>query len=117
MRHIVHEMDLRVLDAMCRIDFASFVHRSFHTLSPGSKFKMNWHIYAIAYALEQVRLGKIKRLIINAPPRSLKSLITSVAWSAFILGHDPTKSVAVISYGSDLAANLGNGFRQIINAP
>jgi hypothetical protein len=51
MRHIVHEMDLRVLDAMCRIDFASFVHRSFHTLSPGSKLKMNWHIYAIAYEI------------------------------------------------------------------
>ena len=71
----------------------------------------------IAYALEQVRLGKIKRLIINAPPRSLKSMMTSVAWPAFILGHDPTKSVAVISYGSDLAAKLGNDFRQIINTP
>src|SRR5579862_6220700 len=65
MSYIVHEMDLRVMDAMCRLDFASFVRRSFHTLSPGTKFKMNWHIYAIAYALEQVRLGKIKRLIIN----------------------------------------------------
>jgi hypothetical protein len=117
MRHIVHEMDLRVLDAMCRNNFPSFVQRSFHTLSPGSTFKMNWHIYAIDYALEQVRLGKITRLIINAPPRSLKSLMTSVAWPAYILGHDPTKSVAVISYGSDLAAKLGNDFRQIINTP
>jgi predicted phage terminase large subunit-like protein len=117
MRYIVHEMDLRVLDAMCRIDFASFGRECFHTISPGSQFRMNWHIRAIAYVLEQVRLGKIKRLIIVAPPRSLKSLMSSVAWAAFILGHDPTKSVAVISYGSDLAAKLGNDFRQIINAP
>ena len=41
---------------------------------------MNWHIQALAYYLEQVRLGKINRLIINMPPRSLKSIVSSVAF-------------------------------------
>jgi predicted phage terminase large subunit-like protein len=78
---------------------------------------MNWHIYALAYQLEQVRSGKIKRLNVNFPPRMLKSLICSVAFPAFILGHDPTKRVIVISYGSDLAIKLANDFRAILNAP
>ena len=78
---------------------------------------MNWHISAIAHALEQVRLGKIKRLIINLPPRSFKSLICSVAFPAFVLGHDPTKRFIVASYGADLAVKLGNDFRMIVNTP
>jgi predicted phage terminase large subunit-like protein len=78
---------------------------------------MNWHIDAIAHHLEQVRLGRIKRLIINLPPRYLKSLMASVAFPAFLLGHDPTKRVIVVSYGSDLAVKLANDCRAIINSP
>ena len=56
---------------------------------------MNWHILALAFALEQVRSGKIKRLIINMPPRSLKSMMTSVAFPAFVLGHDPDQAYSL----------------------
>jgi hypothetical protein len=63
-----------------------------------------------------VRLGKIRRLIINLPPRSLKSLITSVAFPAFVLGHDPTKRIIAVSYGSDLAIKFSNDCRVILNA-
>jgi hypothetical protein len=78
---------------------------------------MNYHIQAIAYHLELVRQGKIKRLIINVAPRSLKSLMTSVAWPAFVLGHNPGKRLNVISYGADLAFKLTNDFRMLITAP
>ena len=79
------------VNAACRKDFVSFVGKMFHVLNPSATFQMNWHICAIAHALEQVRLGKINRLIITVPPRSLKSMMCSVALPAFTLGHDPTK--------------------------
>src|SRR3954449_12123913 len=79
---------MALVNAACRTDLVSFVRKSFHSLAPSATFQMNWHISAIAHHLEQVRLGKIKRLIINVPPRSLKSIISSVAWPAHILGHD-----------------------------
>jgi hypothetical protein len=63
-----------------------------------------------------VRRGKVKRLNVNFPPRMLKSIICSIAFPAFILGHDPTKRVIVVSYGSDLAIKLANDFRTILNA-
>ncbi len=107
----------RVLDAACRTDLVTFTGRCFHLLTPGKRFQPTWHIEAIAYALEQVRLGKIRRLIINVQPRSLKSIMTSVAWPAYILGHDPTKRIVAISYGSDLAITFSNLFRQVLNAP
>lgn len=75
-------------------------------LNPRSLLSLNWHIEAMAFHLEQVRLGKIKRLIINLPPRSLKSIVTSVAFPAYVLGDDPTKKIIVASYGSELTVNM-----------
>lgn len=117
MLHLVREADQRVLDAMCHLSFASFLQACFHIGSPGSQFRMNWHIHATAYHLEQVRVGENNRLILNMPPGTLKSFIASVAWPAFILGHDPTKRIAVISYGSELTVDLGNYFRQVVTSP
>jgi hypothetical protein len=105
------------VNAACRKDLVSFVHKVFHVLNPGSTFFMNWHISAIAHQLEQVRLGKVKRLIINVPPRSLKSIMCSVAFPAFALGHDPTTRLIVASYNADLAIKHGNDFRTVINSP
>jgi hypothetical protein len=93
----------------------SFIYRVFHTLMPNSILQVNYHIWALAYHLELVRLGLIKRLIINLAPRSLKSIVTSVGFPAFLLGHNPSKRVIVVSYGSDLAIKLSNDFRTVIN--
>jgi predicted phage terminase large subunit-like protein len=109
--------NLRLVHGLCRTDFVSFVQKAFHTLSPGSVLQMNYHIWALAYHLELVRCGRIKRLIINLPPRSLKSLMTSVAFPAFVLGHDPSKRIIVVSYGLDLAIKLSNDFRMITDSP
>jgi predicted phage terminase large subunit-like protein len=104
------------VNAACRKDFVSFVRKSFHVLNPTAIFHMNWHICAIAYCLELVRLGEIKRLMITMSPRSLKSLMCSVAFPAFVLGHDPTKRLVVVSYGADLAIKHGNDFRAVVNS-
>jgi predicted phage terminase large subunit-like protein len=104
------------VNAACRQDLVSFVRKMFHVLNPSATFYMNWHICAIAHYLEQVRLGKIKRLIITVPPRSLKSIMGSVAFPAFVLGHDPTKRLIVASYSADLAIKHGNDFRTVVNS-
>jgi predicted phage terminase large subunit-like protein len=101
----------------CREDFASFVELCFNLLNPGTPFKSNWHIDALAYRLEQVRLGSTTRLIANLPPRHLKSIITSIAFPAFVLGHDPTKRVISVTYGADLAVKFAHDFRKIVTSP
>jgi hypothetical protein len=50
------------------------------------------------------------------PPRSLKSIMCSVAFPAFVLGHDPTKRLIVVSYNADLAIKHGNDFRAVVNS-
>jgi predicted phage terminase large subunit-like protein len=108
--------DRDFLNAALRSDFPTFLHRCMLTLNPGAPFLENWHIEAIAYQLERVRSGEITRLIINLPPRSLKSIMVSVAFPAFLLGHDPRRKIFGISYGADLAAKHAADFRSIVQS-
>ena len=103
-------------DAILRQDFGSFIDKCFYELNGGRPYLRNWHIEALADQLERCRLGENKRLITTQPPRSLKSLIASIAWPAFILGHDPTKRMIGVSYSSDLAIKLARDFRQIVTS-
>jgi predicted phage terminase large subunit-like protein len=104
------------LNALLRSDFKSFLYRSLLTLNPGANFLPNWHIDAIAYQLERVRSGEITRLIINLPPRYLKSLTVSVVFPAFILGHNPRLKIFGISYGTELSAKHAADFRTIVES-
>jgi predicted phage terminase large subunit-like protein len=88
----------------------------FRTLDPRAQFKPNWHIDAITYRLEQAHAGLEKRLIINVPPRSLKSSLTSVAFPAFILGHHPGARLICVSYAQPLATKLSRDFRRILDS-
>ncbi len=102
--------------ALLRNDLVLFVHRCFQTLCPGEKFMHNWHIEVIAYHLEQVRRGEIHRLIITLPPRSLKSILTSVALPAYLLGHDPTAQILCASYASPLSLKHARDCRTIMSS-
>lgn len=108
--------DRALIDAILRTDFVSFVYRCFLHLNPGAQFLPNWHIQAIAYQLDRVRRGEITRLIINMPPRYLKSITVSVAFSAFLLGLAPSRRLISISYGDDLSAKHASDFRSIVHA-
>jgi hypothetical protein len=63
----------------------------------------NWHIKVICEALERVYRGECKRLIINIPPRSLKTEIVSKAFPVWALGNRPDIKFMDISYSSGLA--------------
>jgi predicted phage terminase large subunit-like protein len=103
-------------NVILRSDDYAFLHRCFSTLNPGTPFLRNWHIAAILYRLEQIRNGAINRLIINLPPRYLKSIICSVAFPAFLLGHDPSYRIICLSYGADLSTKHAADFRAIVQS-
>jgi hypothetical protein len=105
-----------LLNAVLRNDFASFVRKAFGTVSPGDGYSRNWHIDAICHELSKVRRGETKRLIITIPPRHLKSICTSVALPAYILGHDPTRRIICVSYSQELAVKHANDCRTVMNS-
>jgi hypothetical protein len=79
----MNELSLREYRAICRQDFHTFAGRCFTHLHGRSAFRPNWHLEVIAAALQDCLDGGAKRLIINLPPRNLKSLLASIALPAF----------------------------------
>lgn len=90
-------------DAIIRQDLASFIAKCVETVNPGATYLHNWHIDVIADHLNMAYQGHINRLLINIPPRYLKSLCVSVAWPAWILGHTPTSRIIASSYSQPLS--------------
>src|ERR1700732_1420338 len=102
---------------LLRQDFVSFAARCFQDLNPQAELAMNWHLEVIAAKLTAVREGKIRRLIINLPPRHLKSLMASIAFPAWCLGHDPSSQILCVSYAQDLADKLARDCRTTMRSP
>jgi predicted phage terminase large subunit-like protein len=99
-----------------RQELLAFIHRSFLELNPAQTFEYNWHLELIAQSLEDVAYGNCKRLIINVPPRHLKSHSASIAFPAWFLGHFPEKEVACVSYSQDFSDRLARRSRELMDS-
>jgi predicted phage terminase large subunit-like protein len=107
---------LSFVDRLLALDFRSFMMRVFQTVSPADEFEANWHQEAIAWALEEIEFGLNRRLIVNVPPRSLKSIIISIAWVAWLLGQDPRLRIVCISYAGELSAKFARDCRNVMES-
>lgn len=105
-----------LLQALLRTDLPSFIAKCFATLEPGGAHRENWHIHHIAHQLTRMSGSEVKRLIITIPPRHLKSICGTVAYTAWVMGHDPSLRILTVSYGSDLAHELARQFRTIVES-
>jgi hypothetical protein len=106
-----------VFQALLATDLTAFTEFAFGVVRPGIAFKPNWHFEAVTEKLSQVASGKVRRLIITLPPRTLKSLCASVALPAWFLGRNPAERVIVVSYSDILARTHANDFRLLVNHP
>ncbi len=106
--------DRRLLEALLRQRLGAFAEKSFRSLEPGTPYLHNWHLDHLAFALERVAQGECRRLIINVPPRSMKSLLVSVAFPAWLLGRDPTKRIMCVSYAEELARKHAIDTRKVM---
>ena len=114
---MIEDLTRAEYETLLRQDFSTFAARCFHDLNPQAELAMNWHLEVIAAKLTAVREGKIRRLIINLPPRHLKSLLASIAFPAWCLGHDPSAQILCVSYAQDLADKLSRDCRSIMMSP
>jgi predicted phage terminase large subunit-like protein len=103
-------------DRLLKNDFPSFIGKSLATADPGARYMPNWHIDLIAEYLEAARAGEITRLIINMPPRALKSQCVSIAWPAWLLGHDPSARIMAASYSAALSIRHSLDCRQVVTS-
>src|SRR4029079_18000842 len=103
--------------AMLEEHLMAFTQYAFEVIRPDIPLRPNWHLEAMTHKLSLVASGEIRRLIINVPPRNLKSLCASVALPAWFLGKNPSERVVVVSYSVFLARTHANDFRRLVNDP
>jgi predicted phage terminase large subunit-like protein len=98
-------------------DFGSFVREAWHVLEPWTPFRDNWHIDLICEYLALARRREIRRLIINVPPRHMKSLarhrdVSNLGWT-----KDPHTRFICSSYADSLATKHNLDRRTLVESP
>ena len=109
--------NLEILNYLIANNLSFYTQKVFNTLEPTVSYSHNWHIDAISDYLTACMNGDIKFLIINMPPRAMKSISVSIAFSTFLLGHRPSEQVVCASYGSQLSESLSVKSRTIMESP
>jgi predicted phage terminase large subunit-like protein len=99
------------------ISLSQYIQAAWPVVEPATDFISNWHIDAISDHLEAVTWGWIKNLIINIPPRHMKSLTVSVFWPTWAWTWRPELRWLFASYAEKLAIRDNVKSRRVIKSP
>ena len=105
-----------LLIAMARRDFSCFIELAFPVLHPNQKLVYAEYLEVITWLMTEVEKGKKRRVVINLPPRHMKSLFVSIFYVAWRLGRDPTAKFITLSYGNDLAHDHSGLTRKLMKS-
>ncbi len=105
------------LTRLAQQDLYTFVRQAWPILEPDTPFKPNWHLELICEYLMAVTVGKIRRLVINVPPRYGKSLLVSVYWPLWEWLRRPSGRWLFASYSEALALAHSQARRRVLRDP
>jgi hypothetical protein len=74
------------------------------------------HHRIIAEKFNRIAEGKLKRLIVNMPPRHTKSEFASYMLPAFIMGRNPQTKIIQTSHTAELSQRFGRKTKQLIDS-
>jgi hypothetical protein len=74
----------------------------------------NYHLEVISHWLELCAAGEKKRLIVNMPPRHLKTTLCNVIFPAWLMGRDPSQKIISASYSQEIANDPSRKFRELV---
>lgn len=74
------------------------------------------HLY-LADKLEKVAAGEIRRLIVNMPPRSGKTEMSSKIFPAWMAGRFPDRSLILSTYNERFSYDFGRAVRNFMKHP
>lgn len=95
-------------------NFRKFIPLAWGHAVPNVPFVPGWHIDAIADHLMACSEGHITNLLINIPPRHMKSLTVSVFWPTWEWTTKPSLRGLFVSYGKQLVTGQAVRARRII---
>lgn len=104
---------------LCSRSLAHYARRAWHILEPAAELKWGWALDAICEHLEAVSSGEIRRLLMNVPPGSMKSLLTGVLWPSWEWGPKNRQELRYLgtAHKQDLAVRDSTKCRRLIASP
>ena len=106
----------RVLLAALATDLVAFLERAFREIEQRETLLLRPYVEFLCAELMRVAAGVERRLILNLPPRHLKSILASIVFPAFLLGRDPRLRIAVVSHSQSLARSLASPCHRTVSA-
>lgn len=110
-------LDVGLVDrSLAQDSLGEFIRQAWLIIEPTTPLRWNWHLGVTCEHLEAVAAGEITRLIVNVPPRSGKSLFTSVFFPAWLWVREPSERLVFASYSAALAVKLSTDRRAVIQS-
>ena len=94
-----------------------FIQQAWEVIEPGTPYIDNWHIHLIGEYMQAINTGQLRRLIINIPPRHMKSIEATVCYPVWTWTKNPEKRFVKVSYSDSLSRKHNILARDIINSP
>jgi predicted phage terminase large subunit-like protein len=108
--------DLQVYRAVMKADLQAFLEGAFPVVDGRWALDVAPYLEYLVHELTGVAEGYETRLIINLPPRHLKSVLTSIVFVAWLLGRNPKLRIAVVSHSQALALDLASKTLQLVSS-
>lgn len=110
-----HDEDVELAE-QCAASLSTFVRQAWPIVEPATPFVSGWHIDVVCEHLEAVTAGQLPRLIINIPPRAMKSLTVGVFWPAWEWLRSPHVRWLFATYAQDLSLRDSAKCRRVIQS-
>jgi phage terminase large subunit-like protein len=107
----------RAESELCKRSNYDFFLLAFPKVCKGRKLVLTWHLRAICDHLQALAEGQIQNLLINVPPRHMKSLLVSVFWAAWLWIRNPSLQLLFASKAQGIALRDNRRTRQLIESP
>ena len=109
-------LDIAMDKATCEQSLYEYVQRAWAQVEPLQPFTPNWHIEKLCKRLERCYYGKTKRLIVNVPPGTAKSLIINVFFPTWVWAKNSRKRFLSASFSASLTLRDNLRARQLIES-
>ena len=94
-----------------------FTKQAWGIIEPGTPYIGNWHLDVISEHLMAITRGEIRNLLINIPPRHMKSIQVAVMWPVWVWITNPACRWLFASYSGSLSVRDSLKCRRLMESP
>ena len=112
-----HAAELTDKRELLEHDLGAFVREAWKFLNPGRELVWSWHYDFLCEHLMLVKQRKLRRLIINIPPRTAKSTIATMCFPDWVWTTEPSHAFLCASYSNSLSTDHSVARRNLLQSP